>query len=106
MRRQDPKGIFDGHRDAATETLAKKDFQLIDSLTRWVARTALTGAAMFMFAVGVIWLVVVIGGYPAFLKVEPGQFFANLRSAAFWSLCAAVASWMILRWYGVGRQTR
>ncbi len=59
-----------------------------------------------MFAVGVIWLVVVIGSYPAFLKVEPGQFFANLRSVAVWSLCAAVASWMILRWYGVGRQTR
>lgn len=79
---------------------------MIVSLTRWVARVALTGAALAMFAIGLIWLVVVIGGYPGFLKVEPGLFFTNLRSAAVCSLCAALASWMILRWYGVGRQTR
>lgn len=77
---------------------------MIVSLTRWVARIALLVAAVAMFAVGLIWLVVVIGGYPAFLKVEPGQFFSNLQSVGVWSLCAGVVSWMILRWYGVRPQ--
>lgn len=79
---------------------------MIVSLTRWAARVALTGAVVAMFAVGLIWLVVVVGGYPALLKVEPNQFFSSLRSVAVSSLCAALASWMILRWYGAPRRAR
>jgi hypothetical protein len=79
---------------------------MIVSLTRWVARIVLAGAAVTLVVASLTWLTVIIGGYPASLDIEPGRFFSTLRSVGVWAFSIAIGGWIFLRWYEADRHAR